>query len=557
MENSNQNLEMHSTKPPPKPEVSKKKIVLVIIIGIILILSFTTWFFVFRVLTLEQVAAQYFNPGDEVRVGGTITDIERFNTTYGPLTLITLDHYENVSQLYKIAVDNDMEYRIGEWFQTIFHFKEYDFNGNKIITAKELYLSYMLSVPLSIVMDSVSFLAGFRLNYISTDTSGISEYEVFTAHGDEYPLDQFNVSIKKGVKHSDESATHQTFPVIFGLEYLYLSGDYGDSETIDFMESLEDLVSQNETIEFIDANSNNVLDDGDRFKFNIPPTENEFSIETYFISIGGGMPGSRGYAYGHKYLVNWHKGPYEYSDIREIGLNHISNEINGTLANTTIEISWMHDSVVRPYDNFNYAIEFEDFEGKLTGQIQERIVAIGTEHIVDNVYVEYVDANGNTLLDIDDLFVISGVENQTKVTFKIIERFEDNGYGVINFIAGYSNIIGRLPTITLENAGPVQGNPDLYRVSVTTSHWHPQLIVNSTLRLLITNNSSEVEPFDIPLQIGMTQSFNGTNVTFFDADGDTYLSTGDYFEIECQPDTRYYFKLFIFKKFLRPISFNT
>jgi hypothetical protein len=542
-------------RPPPKPEVSKKKIALVIIIGIILILSFTTWFFVFRTVRLEQLAIQYYSPGDEVKVGGIITDIEKHNTSYGPLTLLTLDE-SFVSEMYKIVVDNDIEYKIGDWFQTTFHFEEYDFNGNKIITAKELYLSYMLPISIGVVMDAVSFLGGFRLIPLSNDSTGATYYEVFMRNGDEYPLDRFNVSIKKGQSFTNGSADHRTFPALFAYEYLSLSGDYRDSETLDFMDSLEDSVSQNGTMEFIDVNSNGLLDDHDKLKLNLPPTKDEFSIETYCISIGGASHEDRGFAWGREYLINWHNGPYEWFEINNIGLKHVSSEVNGTQANETLIISNMLDYGIIPVSDHDYLIRFKNPKSTSLGSYRVN-VSKGIVHIVDNVYIEYNDTNDNSALDVNDVFIISGLDNQTAIEFNIFRAKDADTVGLISLVAGYGHIIGLLPDIELENAGLVQGTTNLYRVNVTTSYWHPQLMVNSTLRLLITNNSSEFEPFDIPLQIGVTQSFNGTNVTFFDADGDTYLSTGDYFEIECRSDDRYHFKLFMFKMLFRSISFNT
>ena len=61
-----------------------------------------------------------------------------------------------------------------------------------------------------------------------------------------------------------------------------------DMEVIDSMASLENRISQNGFIEYVDQNSNNLLDDYDIFNVYIPPTATKYTLDSYLLVFGNG-----------------------------------------------------------------------------------------------------------------------------------------------------------------------------------------------------------------------------------------------------------------------------
>ena len=109
-------------------------------------------------------------------------DVEKHNTSYGEITLITLDDYQegekDYSFRYQIIADNNETYKKGDEFQTTLDFVEYDFNGAKITTADKLLNTYMMTIYMARVIDGVSYMAGIFLKLASIDGNGTSEYEI-------------------------------------------------------------------------------------------------------------------------------------------------------------------------------------------------------------------------------------------------------------------------------------------------------------------------------------------------------------------------------------------
>jgi hypothetical protein len=522
-----------------------KKIVAVILVIAIIVVSMSLWYFLTRPVTLMEVANREFNPGDTIDVAGTITNIEKYNTTYGPLTLLTLDDYENVSEIYKLVADSEKDYGIGDYYQTTLHFEEYEYNGDRIVTAKELYYTYLMPVAIAIMLEQVSFASGFQLVQVSTDGNGMAEYEVFTRNGDKFPLDMFNVSMEKWVGSLKMTYTHKTSLNLFANEYFFLSGGCRGCEKVDSMESLEDYTSENESIEYVDVNHNNLLDDNDVFRVNIPPTLDEYTINSYYLTVGGDWE-EPNIAAGVKYLINWHKGFYEWYEIDNIGLSYVSEEKNGTLVDTTLEVSKIEREISLPFDQYNFSLHY-DYTGDLPHYEPSKEVVEGIITINESISVEYDDANKNAKLDVEDRFIIRGLKNQTTALLILLDPTSSR-VAEIEWIAGYGHIIGRLPEIDFDEGVLISGNPNQYRINATVPYWHPQLLANSTMKLLVSTSSSDIEPADVLVEDGVKKNYGGINVTFFDADKDTYLSTNDYFKIECDPGTTYHFRLFLFQK---------
>lgn len=265
-----------------------KMIAFFIIIILILVSLFSYWHYILRPINLEELSRREFKAGDSIKVKGTITEIEKHNTTYGPLTLISLDDYDPESITYKLIADNDNVYTIGDDFQTELTFEEYFFNGVKITTGDRLFNTYFMPIYMNQVLKGVSFNSGIFLVHKSNDGNGNTVFEVVTTNNYGLSLNLFNISLRKGATLTDDSYDHRDSFSYFGEEYMHLSGNYYMSDEIDFMESLEDVVSENKIIEFSDVDSDGLLSDGDILKIHIPPTKNKHTIETYCLNIGHG-----------------------------------------------------------------------------------------------------------------------------------------------------------------------------------------------------------------------------------------------------------------------------
>lgn len=285
-------------------------------------------------ISIHQLAKCDFKDGDVVEINGTIASVETFDTNYDSYSVLKLegdiyDGYDN--PLFYLLTNKSTDYNVGDVIQMTLHLEEIQINGNKLFAAEELGIHLILPSHLRVALDATSAVAGIELVLKSTN-GGITEYEVFTNDSGTYSIDLINVTLRKGSKH-DVNFLYATESMIFGIgnrenykfskrfsgavaffssEYVYVSGGYIDANTIDFMESLNDSISENGYIEFVDVNLNGLIDDYDIFKINITPTADKETFETYLLLIGtDDMGDDYNVAAGVKYILNWYDGVFE------------------------------------------------------------------------------------------------------------------------------------------------------------------------------------------------------------------------------------------------------
>lgn len=395
---------------------------------------------------------------------------------------------------------------------------------------------------LSKAIDSTSYLAGFYLKLISSDDKGNSSFEVFTQNEDKYPLNMLNVSLKK------ENASED-----FSSEYMSVTS--GGGKKIDYMNSLDEGASQNGYIKFIDKNSNNLLDDLDVFNLSIPPTEDDAKLETYLLLIGvDDLSSLNNIAAGVKYLINRHDGIYEQLAEEElIALKYVSHEENGTLIDTTLKVSRANSKADLSIENCDIFLEERyDYQSEylmLHGQL-----SAGTFINKDNISVSFIDSNKDGLLDVDDLFLIKGLENKTSIEIAIIKN--SKMIVVYRWIVGYGHPLGYTPKISLENKVFNETN-NQYKIEFSPSFWHPELKYGLTLQLSLSENNVTILN-NMTMTEGGFETFIGPSFSIVDADKDTYLSTGDYLLIDCLPDSEYSVEVsLLYGKTSSSIKFNT
>src|SRR2546428_10390669 len=115
---------------PPNPEGmprSKRRVILVIAVSAMVVgAGFLVWEVFVRPRSLAEVYGfDHWSPGSTVTVVGTITSIERQNTSYGAEVYLGLDGGPRCAGLPSVAGDSAAQYEIGARVQTILPFQPY------------------------------------------------------------------------------------------------------------------------------------------------------------------------------------------------------------------------------------------------------------------------------------------------------------------------------------------------------------------------------------------------------------------------------------------------
>lgn len=287
----------------------------IIIVTFVVLLS-ASWFMFLRPITGRELINRQFYPGDVIDFEGTITNVKKINTSYGVLTLLS---NEFISLFYAedfaFMGDNNIEYKVGDKIHQTLHFEEFKFNGYKIVSAREFHdYIQIFTTAFQVALDASSYTGGMAILLDSIDEHGNSYYKLFMGNESSFSLDTINIALLKTKRDTSGRLYNHFYDIIeiFASEYVSISGYYTDLETIDFMDSLEVNISKNGSIQFMDMNSNDLLDHNDTFNVYIPPTYDEYSMDTYLLLIGtGGFYSIDDIGGGFKYIVNWYKGAYD------------------------------------------------------------------------------------------------------------------------------------------------------------------------------------------------------------------------------------------------------
>ena len=514
-------MEMEKGKRPGKTPLSnKRKIEAVLVAVLILSISIlSTWFIFLRPLSVDDIAYHFFDPGDTVVVEGTISEVEHFNTSYGNITMVSLEGKTIAADAYKFIGEPGRTYHPGDRFRITLHFQRFQFNNRTLITAPEIFSSlFLLPMSLEEVEDASSFLEGILL-VPETYERPTKEYVVFTPSNDSYPLEMFNASllkmeinerldkppiVKNGVYN------HLTYPALFAEEYLNV-GNTSSMKRLDFIRNLKDGASENGTLVFRDSNSNGMLDDGDRFIVNIPNTRDRNDIQTYLLTVSGPKGRFSSYAEGMKYIINWYDGPYTHKDkpFLEMTIKHATEkrlvlECKNTSYPAKIPLKSMRLRMVFKYEYAEFNLSSgHDFN-------EEYGIAARAE-----------DLNGNSLFDKGDTLVLTGNLSR-KCTIDVwTENMSQLTY--VSWCPKYGHISGNLPDITHTDE-TIDGEK---KIGIHMSYTHPIMSLSNTT--VSFTHSSETLIDSAPLRNGMLFEGSSGNISFVDADMNGMLSNGDYF----------------------------
>lgn len=132
--------------------------------------------------------------GTTVDVEGVVTGVDRWNTTYGPVVMLSLDGAQGC---WMVFGNPAMEYVAGERFRTTLHFQEYRINGERAVMAPELVCPLPTMYISLAVLSEASMLQsrGVGLAFSLYEPDGWATYEVITRNRDAYPLDIFPLAL--------------------------------------------------------------------------------------------------------------------------------------------------------------------------------------------------------------------------------------------------------------------------------------------------------------------------------------------------------------------------
>jgi len=527
---------------PPKPEGMprrKRRVILVIAVSAIVVAAgFLVWEVFVRPRSLAEVYGfDHWSPGSTVTVVGTITSIERQNTSYGPAVYLGLDGGPGCAGVPSVASDPTAKYAIGARFQTTLHFQRYTINGDPAVSAPELQCPFPSGLrAIGTVLDAGSLYAGrLFLVYNGTESNGTVHYEIVTANGAAYPPDTLPATLRKStpLQGSDPilpaGAPIDSFArwIDFGgLQYLGALGAYSEFPIVDEMSSLAAGISRNGSLRFVDANRNGLVDDGDRLDVNLAATGSSTTWDTYQLIIGGLFAAPETYVACTRFILNGPMGPFDIP-LPERRDSHVKLRYPGDTFGTT----FTSRIDVRPGFGPAPAISDVRFFVQAGGSSGNGTLSNLPISLSNGVSLSLTDANGNGRLDSGDMFRAAGLSNRTSVTLSLAQ--DNASVGDISWVVGYGEPIGRVPTLTFTTQGT---NP--WHATANPSFWSPELALNRTLHASLLENGIAVLT-NVSLASGTLGTFANGTLALTDSDGDGSLSRGDVFTVTGTGTNRY------------------
>ncbi len=536
-------------EPVRKPSPRRRVVLVIIVAAVVVTAGFVVWWEFIRPRTIAEVYAfDHFQPGTSVTVQGTITRIDRENTSYGPKVTLQLDGYTGCNTTLtpglgtgQVFGDPNATYTIGQTFQTTLHFQSYTINGDAAVSAPELACPLPgLFAAIGNVFDTISRIRGILLVYNASEPGGWQDYRIFTRNGEAYNLSVLPVSLAKSVPYQGNNPTLPAgssvdsmarWGLLLALQYIGATGGAANSEfpIVDRMSSLRDGTSVNGSLRFIDANGDGKLDDGDRLDVRLPPTTAN-AWDTYLLQVGdlGGLNAT--YAATEHFVLQGPEGPLDplLSSQRAMVDLAYNGTQPGPPLQSTVRVASVPIGPARPLSAIRYSLVLNrpTSFSNLSGTLASLPATTAT-----GVTFSFSDTNADNLLDAGDRFTVTGAANQTGLLLFLFDP--DGGIGELNWIVGYGAPVYGLPytTLTVRGSGP-------WTIGADVASWSPDTALNGTLRATLLENGNAVLT-NASLVNGTVGTFANGSLSFTDADGDGYLSTGDYFTLSGNPADRY------------------
>ncbi|MCK4443084.1 MAG: hypothetical protein KAW09_00970, partial [Thermoplasmata archaeon] len=268
-------------EPADKDPRLNRKIMAVVVVIVVVIASFGIWYFLLRPIPISDLGKEivdwyeppYFNPdlaGKSFTVGGEITGFLRVNsTTFGPMAFVELDDYRDLN----LVVWGKRDIKIGDYIVRDVRFEWGQYNDEEGVFSPQLNFP-VLENEFHLYYQAIAYSTFGGLYLIPRDDPSSSSTVVATLPiwTDSFPLSLFNASLRK--------VTDRSWHV------------YTRGYEIDYMETLEQQTGNNGTFDFIDANSNGLLDESDYFRLNLSRPLEDSSVFTYQLLVNGGVLGA-------------------------------------------------------------------------------------------------------------------------------------------------------------------------------------------------------------------------------------------------------------------------
>ncbi len=511
---------------PKESKFSSKRILAIVLAFVLVFTSFGVWYFLVRPWSIQEVAekvtgdpyAPGFEPylaGTSIHVSGRVTDFDVNHTTLGPLTVIELDNFN----LMHLVDWNEPDFKLGDIISRKVDFEWSRFNDDIRVFSPQLDFPWMhpaFAVP--VVMAAVSYIEGFCLLPKNDPMSDDVILQVVLRMNEGFPLGLFNASLKKGVGS-------------WAVEYIDVTGGYEDNPQLDYLGTLEDRFGENQTMEFVDANSNDLFDDGDYFRLSLTRPPEDSGVLTYFLQINnGGHRSGYGVLKGLSYIAMKSRGVLWAFDTEAMNPVIPSGDLalrseaesSGSVS-AEIVISEMRGPQVEIHQagcTLSQEAYLIDWEGLEDGGI----------HTEDDYSVSFTDSDQDGVMSNGDYFVLSGLSNWTDYRFSV--QLTYGGYLSTSWTTGIGVFSGNLPVIEwnepLALDLPVNHS---FKLQIGRMYGVPGVLLeeeDERMVVDIVRDGVAVLTFS-----NLTSSFNHTssdlNVTFEDADGNGYVNSGDYF----------------------------
>ena len=489
----------------------------------------------------QVLGLSHFQPGNQVTVAGTITAIDRENTSYGPRVALQLDGGSFCSHGGDVFGDPNATYRVGETFQTILHFQSFTFNGDPAVSAPELACPFPVDfAAIGGVIDAVSGTAGMVLVYNGTWPGGWQQYTFLTTNGASYNPAVLPVTLRKSTPVAGNNPelpagttldSANLWRTLASLQYVGVSGGFQEFPIVDTMASLANASSANGTLRFVDADHDGMVDGGDALDVLLPPTNSPTSWDTYLLQVGTILSSTPTYAGGVHYILNGPEGPLETwpsSKPTTVGFRYAGDEA-GPPITSRVEVSGVPFGTPPRLSDILFDLYANGSE-TITGTVS----SLPTNSLA-GLWLAFTDANGNGLLDAGDRFAVGNVGNQTTLSLQL----SLGGVAMAGFtcIVGYGQPARFVPDVSfaIQGSGP-------WKITAQVPSWSPELALNRTLRASVFENGTEVIT-NASLLGGTLGSFANGTLGFADTDGDGFLSTGDYFVLSGNPANAYELQL--------------
>lgn len=545
---------MEGSAPAAPNRVRRRRVLLVLVVAAAVVAaSFFVWWGFIRPRTIAEVFNfDHFQPGAAVTVAGTITGIYPESTSYGPKVALQLDGYSQLDKYAQLEYfspcngtgqvfgDPNTTYAIGQTFQTTLHFQDYTINGDPAVWAPELACPFPLTFKaIQAVDDAVSRVAGLTLVYNSTESGGWVDYSIFTANAVPYNLRVLPVTLRKS---APVEKANPVFPngsavdsplrwvTLSEIQYVGLVGSSRVFPIVDQMGSLVDGTSVNGSLRYIDTNGDHMLDDGDRLDIRLPPTSSANSWDTYVVEIGGLFFSNRTYVAAQHYILDGPDGPTEPSFSGQTPIVDLAwaGDQPGPPLQSAVRVTAAPIGPPLPVAAVRYSLTVKNGitgYAQLSGNLTSLPTTTGT-----GVTLSFDDSDGDHLLDTGDRFTVTGAANRSDLSLDVFGP--SGGAGSIDWIIGYGSVAG-IPYLNFTAQGT-----GTWTIRANVPTWSPELAFNRTVRATLYENDSAVVT-NATLVNGTLGTFGAGSLTFTDADGDGYLSTGDFFTLTGNPGAYY------------------